>query len=163
MKNILQLPHRQLPDYIIPELMRNLVRTKEIARLNLSGYGIRDLTPLSGMKLVYLDCSDNQLTSLAGLDGMPLEFLGCSGNRITSLEPLRGVPLRTLYCQENLIQDLSPLDSRTLIELNCSWNRLSSLESLRGFGAGPAFLPVATGSFHWIPCAECRCSGLTRA
>ncbi len=138
-KNILQLPHRQLPDYIIPELMRNLVRTKEIARLNLSGYGIRDLTPLSGMKLVYLDCSDNQLTSLAGLDGMPLEFLGCSGNRITSLEPLRGVPLRTLYCQENLIQDLSPLDSRTLIELNCSWNRLSSLESLRGFALDRLF------------------------
>ena len=132
-KNILQLPHRRLPDYVIPELMRNIVRTKDITRLNLSGYGIGDLTPLSGMKLVYLDCSDNNLTSLAGLDGMPLEVLGCSGNRITSLEPLRGLPLQTLFCQENLISDLSPLDSGSLVDLNCSWNRLSSLESLKGF------------------------------
>lgn len=132
-KNILQLPHQKLPEYVIPELMMNITRTRDLTRLNISGYGIRDLTPLSGMKLIYLDCSNNNLASLTGLEGMPLEVLGCSGNKITSLEPLQGMPLQTLFCQENLIRDLSPLDPGTLIDLNCSWNLLSSLDSLKGF------------------------------
>lgn len=133
MKSILQQPHVKLPDYLLPEFMGLIARTKDLTRLNLASYGIRDLTPFAGMKLTYLDCSNNELTALTGLEGMPLEYLDCSENKISSLESLRGLPLKTLACQVNQISDLSPLDSFSLRDLNCAWNVIRKLDSLRNF------------------------------
>lgn len=133
MKSILQQPHVKLPEYLLPEFMGLVARTRELTRLNLSNYGVRDLTPLAGMKLTYLDCSGNDLSALRGLEGMPLEYLDCSENHITSLEPLRGIPLKTLACQINQISDLSPLEASSLRDLNCAWNLIPGLEALRNF------------------------------
>lgn len=133
MQSILQLPHVPLPEYLLPEFMARIAQTKDLTRLNLSGFGVNDLRPLAGKNLTYLDCSNNRLTSLSGLEWMPLEYLDCSGNRISSIEPLRGMPLQTLLCQSNQISDLTPLDSRNLRELNCARNMIRSLDALRGF------------------------------
>ena len=134
MKSILQLPHVRLPEYLLPEFLDLVARTRDLTRLNLSNYGIRNLSPLAGMRLTYLDCSRNRLTALTGVEGMPLEYLDCSGNRIGSLEPLRGMPLKVLACQSNQISDLSPVQTATLKDLNCAWNLIRSLDSLRNVG-----------------------------
>lgn len=131
MKSILQLPHTRLPEYLLPEFLDLVARTRDLTRLNLSSYGIRNLAPLAGMRLTYLNCSGNNLSALTGLEGMPLEYLDCSENRIASLEPLRGMPLKVVACQINQISDLSPLDTATLKDLNCAWNLIRSLDSLR--------------------------------
>ena len=133
MKNILQQPHVKLPEYLLPEFMGLIARTRDLTRLNLSNYGVRDLTSLAGMKLTYLNCSGNELSALSGLEGMPLEYLDCSENHISSLEPLRGIPLKTLACQINQISDLSPLTASSLRDLNCAWNLIPGLEALRNF------------------------------
>lgn len=133
MKSILQQPHVKLPEYLLPEFMGLIARTRDLTRLNLSNYGVRDLTSLAGMKLTYLNCSGNELSALSGLEGMPLEYLDCSENHISSLEPLRGIPLKTLACQINQISDLSPLTASSLRDLNCAWNLIPGLETLRNF------------------------------
>jgi len=132
MKNILQLPHSPLPDYVLPDFLMNIARTKDLTRLNLSGYGIRNLAPLANMRLIYLDCSNNRLTSLNGIEGMPLEILICGNNGISSLEPLNGIALKTLYCEGNPLETLRGPDLSELIDVNCSQTNLETLASLRG-------------------------------
>ena len=66
MKNILQQPHVKLPEYLLPEFMGLIARTRDLTRLNLSNYGVRDLTSLAGMKLTYLNCSGNELSAESG-------------------------------------------------------------------------------------------------
>lgn len=85
---ILQLPHQELPQDAADALMSMIARTKNLKRLDVSGFGLRSLKPIASLPLVYLDCSGNKLTSLDGIEGMPLEVLSCQGNNISNLTPL---------------------------------------------------------------------------
>lgn len=133
-KNILQLPHFPLPDYVLPNFMMNISRTRDLTRLDISGYGIRSLSPLANMRLTYLNCAENRLTGLNGIEGMPLQNIQCGKNQISSLEPLNGMPLQSLYCEGNPLESLRGPDFSKMIELNCSATNLENLKELQNAG-----------------------------
>ena len=104
-------------------------RSGLIVRIN--GCRIHDISPLKGMKIAVLDCSDNRIEDLSPLTGMGLKRLMCSNNRITDLAPLAGMDLWSLDCSQNRIRDLSPLQGIRLRMLVCDRNEISSLGPIR--------------------------------
>jgi AraC-like DNA-binding protein len=126
-------------------------RSPEGLIINIEHCGISDLSPLSGLPVVQLDCDDNNITSLEPLRGlklkklwcqrnqitdlgpiknMPLDELYVSENQISTLKPLRGMPLRRFVCHNNRIRDLSPLAGMPLIYLNASSNQIEKLSGI---------------------------------
>ena len=90
----------------------------DIARLNLSGCGISDLTPLEGLTNVnVLILDDNQISDLTPLSSLTkLTCLTLKNNQINDLAPLQGlVNLEELRFQGNQISDITPL--HTLVKL----------------------------------------------
>jgi hypothetical protein len=80
---------------------------------------LTDLSPLKGLKPVYLDCSENRdLTDLSPLRGMPLEELSCWSTSVSDLRPLRGMPLTHLDCNMTFVADLRPLEGMSLRRLS---------------------------------------------
>ena len=128
---ILQLPHHELPGDAADALMTLIARTKNLKRLDISGFGLRSLEPIASLPLVYLDCSNNKLTSLKGIEKMPLEVLSCHNNEIADLTPLRGMMLTNLNCADNRVRDLTPLRGMLLVSLNASNNRIAAIDALR--------------------------------
>jgi Leucine-rich repeat (LRR) protein len=79
---------------------------------------LTDLSPLKGMNLVYLDCSENRdLTDLSPLRGMPLQELISWSTSVSDLRPLRGMPLTHLDCNQTFVADLRPLEGMSLRRL----------------------------------------------
>ncbi len=76
-----------------------------------------DLSPLRGMGLRNLQCSDTQVSDLSPLKGMPLTKLGFMGTPVSDLSPLRGMPLTVMHFQGAGVTDLSPLDGMKLTEI----------------------------------------------
>ncbi|MDE6046279.1 MAG: leucine-rich repeat domain-containing protein, partial [Alistipes sp.] len=83
-----------------------VLSTKEAAavtRIEAAGRGIRSMAELSTVfkHIVYLDCSDNELTELDLAELTRLTYLDCSGNRLTELD-IRSLPgLETFDATEN--------------------------------------------------------------
>jgi Leucine-rich repeat (LRR) protein len=83
---------------------------------------------------IYLDCSDNNLTSLKPVKKLKqLQILKCDGNNITSLEPVRHLKqLQRLDCSGNKITSLEPIKDLTQLQyLHCSYNQLTSLQPIK--------------------------------
>ena len=78
-------------------------------------------------KVVYIDCSDNQLTSLPELPNS-LQVLFCSMNQLTSLPELPN-SLQYLYCHNNQLTELPNLPN-SLQYLDCENNKLTSLPNV---------------------------------
>jgi serine/threonine protein kinase/Leucine-rich repeat (LRR) protein len=76
-----------------------------------------DLSPLEGMKLERLYCSNTQILDLSPLRGMPLSFLHFYGTRVSDLSPLQGMPLTNLNCGNTRVSDLSPLTTVPTLDL----------------------------------------------
>jgi len=85
------------------------LRDGQFLSVFLAGCGIRDLSPLSGLALQRLDCSNNPITNLAPLAGMPLERLDCAHTQVTDVSPLKGMPLKELSLSGLAIADPSVL------------------------------------------------------
>ena len=126
--------------------------------LDLSGNGISDLSPLSGLSFYFLYLSDNRISDLAPLSGMRLlglyvsnnqisdvsplssslfvsEF-DLSNNQVTDLSPLSRPLVQWLYLSENGISDVSSLSGLTwLTHLDLSNNRIENLSALEGLGS----------------------------
>jgi hypothetical protein len=114
-----------------------------VCRGSESGKGkLKDLGPLRGMKLEYLDCSANwALADLSPLRGMPLRQLVAWCTGVSNLSPLRGMPLTTLDCSWTFVTDLGALDGLPLKRL-----------LIRTNGAAPDLQPVAGAPLQEIQC-----------
>ncbi len=95
-----------------------------------------DLSPLNGLPLTWLDCSNTQVFDLSPLQGMQLTLLSCARTHVTDLSPLRGLPLTKLYMGHTRIADLSPLQGMNLTLLNCHATAISDLSALQGMPLG---------------------------
>ena len=63
-----------------------------LEKLTLAGQkNLRNLKPLVGMPLKYLNIGETAVTDLSPLRGMPLEFLGIHGCPITDLSPVKNI------------------------------------------------------------------------
>lgn len=100
--------------------------------LDCNNTNVSDLSPLAGMQLGYLNCNQTNVIDLTPLKGMPLGNLACGFTEVSDLSPLEGMPLRSLACHNSNISDLSPLKRLLLTALDCSSTNVSDLSSLKG-------------------------------
>jgi Leucine-rich repeat (LRR) protein len=104
----------------------DLSRFKNLIYLNCSNNQLTSL-PVLNENLKELSCSDNKLTSLPALNEN-LKLLNCSVNELTSL-PVLNKKLKYLTCYNNELTSLPVLNEK-LEFLNCSVNKLTSLPVL---------------------------------
>jgi formylglycine-generating enzyme required for sulfatase activity len=94
---------------------------------------LADLTPLRGLRLLFLACCWTDVSDLSPLRGMPLKWaLNVNGTRVRDLSPLRGMPLRYLVCGNTDVADLAPLHGMPLEKLVVNHTLVSDLSPLRG-------------------------------
>ena len=108
----------------------------KLERLDLSGQGLKDLTPLWGLSdLERLGLRGNAVSDLSTLSGLTdLDCLDLSSNRIMDIWPLAGlVNLTCLDLSDNSIEDLAALAGLTsLRRLDLSDNRIVDVSALAG-------------------------------
>jgi serine/threonine-protein kinase len=104
---------------------------------------LSDLSPLKGMHLSRLVCSNNPIADLSPLEGMPLKHLNCICCRIADLSPLKGMRLVVLTCGQNpKLIDLSPLKGMPLVTLACSRTAVTDLTPLKGMPLKSIVCPI---------------------
>ena len=134
----------------------------EIIAAEFPNCGLKDLSPLRGLKLSALDLSGNPVRELRHLRGMPLvrlylEFtlvesleelvdaqlveLRLNGSPIESLKGLEGQPLENLYAVGTQINNVSALSSSNLRQLWLTESPVSDLSPLAG-------LPLVSLTIH---------------
>ena len=95
------------------------------------GYNGEKITNLKGIEffpnLLYLDCSENQLSSLNVSYNTELMMLLCYQNELNSLDVTRNPALITLNCNHNNLTSLDVSQNTALTNLKCSENQLTSL------------------------------------
>jgi len=97
--------------------------------LTIFSSGINDLTGILAFKnLQSLECFDNNLSTLPNLPDS-LIFLDCSNNNISSIQGSLPSSLGSFICFNNLLTSLPNLPN-SLTELNCSSNPISCLPIL---------------------------------
>ncbi len=100
-------------------------KISSLTELDLSGEGIRDLQPLSGLtNLTGLSLYNNKISDLKPLSGLTkLIDLNLNTNKISNIKPLAGLSqLRNLYLQNNQISDAKPLSKLSRLESICLFN-----------------------------------------
>jgi Leucine-rich repeat (LRR) protein len=102
----------------------------KLTELDIRENPVSDFSPLVGMPLVKLTCDRAEVTDLSPLRGMPLEVLRVSNTKARSLEALRGMPLKTLEVSE--AADLAPLEGMPLEHLSLSLLKTADLAPLAG-------------------------------
>gem|GEM_PF-3483817 len=76
--------------------------------LSVAGNAIRDLSPLAGIPLMYVDVADNMVKDISPLANSSVDFINCDNNQIESIAPLSGQRLGVLLCDKNPITDYAP-------------------------------------------------------
>ena len=111
-----------------------LAAASSLTRIDLSGYDLDDLSPLTGRPLSVLVLGGNpRLSSLAPLRGMPLRMLNLSNDKnIHDLTSLAGMPLEVLTLDDTNVSDISPLAGMPLRRLSLVNTPVSNLTALRG-------------------------------
>ena len=100
-----------------------------VSRLSCRGMGIRSLKGIEFFPyLIWLDCSDNLLTTLDLSKNTALESLFCSDNQLTSLDLSKNIDLTNLYCSDNQLTSFNLSSCAVLKKLNCRNNQLTSLD-----------------------------------
>lgn len=94
--------------------------------------GLKDLSPLADLSLVFLSLRDNPVTDLRPLSKLPLEELYLEGTSVEDLSALRVLPLRTLWLNKTPVVDLRPLDGMPLTQINLLESRVVDLSPLAG-------------------------------
>jgi len=61
-------------------------------RLNAMKSGIKDLSPLRGLSIAFLDLDANPFTDISPLRGLPLVWLSLGGSKVTDISPLLDCP-----------------------------------------------------------------------
>ena len=77
---------------------------------------LADLSPLQGMKLGLLYCSNTSVSDLSPLQGMPLNSLFCDNTQVSDLSPLAGMKLVKLLCENTPVADVEVLQSHSSLK-----------------------------------------------
>jgi hypothetical protein len=93
---------------------------------------LSDLSPLQGVNLTQLYCTQTEVSQLQVLKGMKLEVVSFENSRVSDLTPLKGMPLFSVNVAFTDVTDLTPLRDMKLTGLGCNGTALSDLELLRG-------------------------------
>ncbi len=121
------------------------VEARAVDYIDIENKEIKSLKGIEHFKyLVWLDCSENQLTSLDLNNCQKLKKLECDNNQLTSLDLSNCQKLEELKCDNNQLTSLKVHISNNGT-LKCNNNQLSSLD-------------LSNSSIEWL---ECRDNQLT--
>ena len=102
---------------------------KAVKTLDVSEKSISNLSDVKYFTdLVYLYCTNNNLTKLDVGANKKLKKLYCGGNDLTSLDVSNNTELTELYCSNNKLTNLDVASNRNLKVLHCNYNSLKSLD-----------------------------------
>ncbi|OPZ27143.1 MAG: Internalin-A precursor [Lentisphaerae bacterium ADurb.BinA184] len=93
--------------------------------------GIRNLSPLQGLKLTRVEAGGIPVTDLKPLAGMPLRRLGLSNVAATDLTPLEGLLLVSLDLSGTPVSDLTPVKGAPLEELGLVGTKVTDYSQLK--------------------------------
>ena len=102
-----------------------------IVAAELPNCGLRDLSPLRGLKLQALDLSGNPVKELRHLKGMPLRNLFLENTRVENLESLKGARLVELRLNNSPVNSLSGVEGQPLENLYAVGTRITEVSPLR--------------------------------
>lgn len=103
--------------------------------LDLAGCPVEDLYPLRGMSLEVLYLERTRVEDLRPLQGMPLVELRLNETPVEDIRPLAGMPLRRLYLARTRVRDLSPLAGS--VTLDSLWLNDTPVEDIRPLASCP--------------------------
>jgi Leucine-rich repeat (LRR) protein len=102
----------------------------QIARLDLSGNPVADLSPLIGSGVQILNVAGTKITSLEQIAQLPVVVLDCSSTQVTSLQPLRGSSVVDLNIAGTKIEDLTPISNLPLRRLRADRTPIRDTKAL---------------------------------
>lgn len=104
-------------------------KINNVTSLYVSFKSITDLTGVQDfVKLQYLYCSNNDLTSLDLSKNTALTYLSCDYNKLANLDLSKNTLLSTIICYSNKLSSLDVSKNTALRSLNCHTNNLSTLD-----------------------------------
>jgi len=103
----------------------------EIVEAFFPNCGLRDLSPIKGLKLSTLDLSGNPVREIRHLRGMPLSVLWLENTRVVSLSSLSNAKLRELRLNNSPIESLDGLQGQPMEQLYAVATRIKDIEPLR--------------------------------
>ena len=86
-----------------------------VTELRFAADNVTDVSPVRALQGLHIfSCngsgpSTGKLSDLSPLAGMPLAHLACSQSHVSDLSPLKGMPLTELCCDHTQVSDLTPL------------------------------------------------------
>jgi serine/threonine protein kinase len=114
----------RLPDF-------SPLRGMPLRQLNCSDSDVADLSPLTGLKLVNITADFTKVTDLSPLKGMKLTYLSVCQTQVSDLSPLKDMRLNMLRCLRTPVSDLSPVKGMRLNNMDISETRVSDLSDLK--------------------------------
>jgi hypothetical protein len=103
----------------------------EVVALTINDRDLKDISPLSRMRLGAIDLSLCDVSNLTPLARMPLMAAYLEQNpRLSDISPLSGMPLRELYMSNTRVENLGPLRRAPLTKVNLVGTRVKDLGPL---------------------------------
>jgi Leucine-rich repeat (LRR) protein len=103
----------------------------EVAVVGINDRNLKDIRPLSRMRLGKVDLSMCDISDLTPLARMPLMTAYLEDNpQLSDISPLSGMPLRELYLSNTRVENLGPLRGAPLVEVNLVGTRVKDLGPL---------------------------------
>jgi Leucine-rich repeat (LRR) protein len=105
-----------------------------LTTLTLQNTGVKDLSPLKGMPLKWLDLAGSRgVSDISPLRGLPLEYLNLSGLPVSDLSLLAGrKSLKHLLLDSVPVSDLTPLRGLGVTHLSIWGTKVTDLGPLKG-------------------------------
>ncbi|MGQ9504896.1 MAG: leucine-rich repeat domain-containing protein [Thermogutta sp.] len=139
----LSVPASRLRDFVPAELMAEMQKANpgfrgEVIVENQDGAivvaindpEVRDIAPLTGLRIHKLDLYQCSLSDLTPLRGLPITAMALDRTKVTDLRPLAGMPLEYLSLSETEVSDISPLSGCPLKQLNLVRTKVTDLTPL---------------------------------
>jgi Leucine-rich repeat (LRR) protein len=103
----------------------------KLVNVNCGSSLVSDLTPLKDLKLTLLIVNDTQVSDLSPLTGMKLTALSVTGTKVSDLSPLKDMKLTNLVMHNAKVTDLSVLKGMPLTQVSYDVNAVVNVEILR--------------------------------
>jgi serine/threonine protein kinase/Leucine-rich repeat (LRR) protein len=101
-------------------------------KLVLSRTFVRDLSPLRGKQITYLDLYKCRMTDISPLENMPLKYLDLREVPVSDIKPLANRPFDTLLLRDTKVEDIAPLYGLPFTELDLEGTKVTDISPLRG-------------------------------
>ena len=104
----------------------------KVTGADLSRTPVKDLSPLAGQPLKFLNLQETPVSDLGPLKEMPLEALSLVSTKVSDLSPLKGMSLKEADFSQTKVVDLSPLEGMPLNILSLENTRVHDISALKG-------------------------------